>query len=190
MCGGRLSGGREGLAERFAEGGLDLGARRDDEAHRAFELAEDDVESGVVGRVGDHDTHRRAFEPLGKCQVPARRGLRQEINGLVVEVVLAEIDELEPLLLGDDLCELPLVHELVLDEHLPQPASAGPSRSERSVELHRREKPGADDQLAERKVPLLVVGRECHDAGGRTCQMDRLEQPFRPSPRRGTTLWA
>jgi len=108
----------------------------------------------------------------------------------VVEVVLAEVDELEPLLLGDDLGELPLVHELVLDEHLAESASAGPGRCERSVELHRREKPGADDQLAEREVPLLVVGRECHDAGGRTCQMDRLEQPLRPSPRRGTTLWA
>ena len=137
MCGGRLSGGRQRLAERFAEGRLDLGAGRDDEPHGALHLAENGVESGVVGRVGDDDADRGAFELVRKRQVPARLGLRQEIDGLVVEVVLAEVDELEPLLLGDDLRELTLVHELVLDEHLAQPASTGPSSCEGSVELHR-----------------------------------------------------
>ena len=79
----------------------------------------------------------------------------------MLEVVLAEVDELEPLLLGDDLGELALVHELVLDEHLAEPAAARAGSCERSVELHRGEKTGANDQLAERKIPL-VVGRECH----------------------------
>jgi hypothetical protein len=137
MCGGRLSGGRERVAERLADRRLDLRARCDDEANRALELAEDGVENRVVGRVSDDDTDRRAFEPLRKSQVTAGRGLRDQVEGLVVEVVLAEVDELEPLLLGDDLGELPLVHELVLDEHLAQPASTGTSSCERSVELHR-----------------------------------------------------
>ena len=190
MCGGRLSGGRERVAERLADRRLDLGARCDDESNRALELAEDGVENRVVGRVGDDDIDRRAFEPVRKSQVAAGRGLRDQVEGLVVEVVLAEVDELEPLLLGDDLGELPLVHELVLDENLAQPAAARTGSCQRSVELHGRKKPGAHDQLAERKVPLLIVGRERHDAGGRTCQMDRLERHFGPSPRRGTTLWS
>ena len=38
MCGGRLSGGREGLAERFADCRLDFGARRDDEPHRPLDF--------------------------------------------------------------------------------------------------------------------------------------------------------
>ena len=69
----------------------------------------------------------------GSARYRRAEALREQVDGLVVEVVLAEVDELEPLLLGDDLGELPLVHELVLDEHLAQPAAAarGPLRAQR-----------------------------------------------------------
>ena len=57
MCGGRLSGGREGLAECFADRRLDFGARRDDEAHAAVE-AEKLVERNVL--VESYDSTRLA----------------------------------------------------------------------------------------------------------------------------------
>ena len=161
MCGGRLSGGREGLAERLADSRIDLAPRGDDESHRPLDLAENRVERHVVGRVGDHDAYGAAFELVRKSRVAARRGFGEQVDRLVLQVVLAEVDELEALLLGDDLGELALVHELVFDEHLAEAPAGGPRCREGSIQLHRGEKPGADDQLAEGKIPL-AGGRECH----------------------------
>ena len=94
---------------------------------------DDGIEALVVGRVG----HRHDRRPVARTEsdgtITPRSPLREYVDHLLVEIVLPEIDKLEPLLLGDDDREVALRNELLLDKEV---AEAPPTRA-RSPEPRR-----------------------------------------------------
>jgi hypothetical protein len=113
---------------------------------------------GIVRRVGDRDDWNVAVERVGERPEEARLLLGEERGGCRVHDLLAQGDELEALLAGEQPREVDLGDQAALGEDLAEALARLHALLERALDRLGGQEPGPEDEGAERGVGTLAEG--------------------------------
>ena len=129
----------------------EVGSRGDDDAHVEADREPEVVRGDDIRRVCDRDQDDVLGEEANRQRlVAARVFLRQERRGRRIQLDPVQVEELEPVLLGEQARELGSRDPAVGEDDLADAGAGLLLLGERELELLRREQAVANEQRAER----------------------------------------
>src|SRR5581483_2561516 len=145
------------------ERGVELGGVDDREPDRPADQRARLLRGCQVGGVVDGDEDEPVREHAdGKGAEPPGIGRPKQGDGLALDRVRPELEEVERELVGEGARDLLARHPAPLDEELAEPPAGPLALAERDLELLGVDQPGANEQRADRNPGVNLVHHQSH----------------------------